>query len=43
MGESFKEKLKLTPIFFILASPYFAHGAFCAKLNMEWKPQFVHS
>jgi len=34
----FKEKLKLPPNFFILASPYFAHSASCAKLNVEWTP-----
>jgi len=37
-GEFIKEKLKLPP-FFIWLHPYFAHGASCAKLNIEWTPR----
>jgi len=37
-GGVFKRKIKASPYFLQLASPYFAHGASCAKLKIEWTP-----
>jgi len=37
----FKEKLKISAIFFIWLPPYFAYGVSCAKFNIEWTPPAV--
>jgi len=39
MGESFLRKIKASALFSLFwLLPYFAHGASCAKLNIEWTP-----